>query len=51
MNNISIFTLKVLRKLYAKTFGSYKLPALQREEDPNKASEKYMIYCHRINLV
>lgn len=40
MNNISIFTLKVLRKLYAKTFGSYKLPALQREEDPNKASEK-----------
>lgn len=40
MNNISIYTLKVLRKLYAKTFGSYKLPVLQREEDPNKASEK-----------
>lgn len=42
MNNFSIFTLKALRKLYAKTFGGYQLPPLQREEDPDKASE--MIY-------
>lgn len=42
MNIISIFILKVLRKLYTKVFKSYQLPALRREEDPNKASE--MIY-------
>lgn len=42
MNTFSIFTLKVLRKLYAKVFGKYQLPPLQREEDPDKASE--MIY-------
>lgn len=42
MNTISICTLKVLRKLYTKAFGSYKLPALQREDNPDKVSE--MIY-------
>lgn len=42
MNTLSIFTLKVLRKLYAKTFGGYQLPPLQRVENPDKASE--MIY-------
>lgn len=42
MNSLSIFTLKVLRKLYARAFGGYQLPPLQREEDPDKASE--MIY-------
>ena len=42
MNELSIFTLKALRKLYTKTFGGYQLPPLQREEDPDKASE--MIY-------
>lgn len=42
MNSLSILTIKVLRKLYAKTFGGYQLPPLQREEDPDKASE--MIY-------
>lgn len=42
MNNLSIFTLKTLRKLYAKAFGGYQLPPIQREEDPDKASE--MIY-------
>lgn len=42
MNSLSIFTLKALRKLYSKTFGGYQLPPLQREEDPDKASE--MIY-------
>ena len=42
MNAASEFTLKALRKLYAKTFGDYQLPPLQREEDPDKASE--MIY-------
>lgn len=42
MNAISIFTLKVLRKLYAKVFGGYQLPSLQREENPDKVSE--MIY-------
>lgn len=42
MNSSTVFTLKALRKLYAKTFGGYQLPPLQREEDPDKASE--MIY-------
>lgn len=42
MNSLSIFTLKVLRKLYAKAFGKYQFPPLQREEDPDKASK--MIY-------
>lgn len=42
MNDLSIFTLKVLRKLYTKIFGGYQLPSLQREEDPDKASD--MIY-------
>lgn len=42
MNSFTIFTLKALRKLYAKTFGGYQLPPLQREENPDKASE--MIY-------
>lgn len=42
MNLLSIFTLKVLRKLYSKTFRSYQLPALLREENPDKASD--MIY-------
>lgn len=42
MNTLSAFTLKALRKLYAKTFGGYQLPPLQREEDPDKASD--MIY-------
>ena len=39
MNPISIFILKVLRKLYAKTFGGYVLPPLQREENIDKISE------------
>lgn len=39
MNTLSIFTLKTLRKIYSKLFVSYKLPILEREEDPNKASE------------
>lgn len=39
MNSLSIFTLKILRKLYSKLFDSYKLPILQREENPDKASE------------
>ena len=42
MNELSIFTLKVLRKLYTKSFGGFHLPPLQREEDPDKASD--MIY-------
>lgn len=42
MYSVNILTLKVLRKLYAKAFGTYQLPSLQREEDPDKASE--MIY-------
>lgn len=42
MHTSTIILLKVLRKLYAKTFGEYQLPPLQREEDPDKASE--MIY-------
>ncbi|OKZ15923.1 MAG: hypothetical protein BHV77_16185 [Bacteroides sp. 43_108] len=39
MNAISIFILKVLRKVYTKVFGTYQFPALQREDDPDKASE------------
>ena len=42
MNDLSIFTLKVLRKLYTKIFGGYQLPSLQREEAPDKVSD--MIY-------
>lgn len=42
MYSVNILTLKVLRKLYAKAFGKYQFPPLQREEDPDKASE--MIY-------
>lgn len=42
MNTFSIFILKALRKFYTKFFVSYQLPALQREENPDKASE--MIY-------
>lgn len=42
MNAISVYTLKVLRKLYTQVFGSYKLPILQIEDNPEKASE--MIY-------
>lgn len=42
MNTFSIFVLKLLRKFYTKIFGCYQLPALTREEDPDKASE--MIY-------
>lgn len=42
MNELSIFTLKALRKLYTKTFGGYQLPPPRREEDPDKASD--MIY-------
>lgn len=42
MNSLSIITIKALRKLYAKTFGRYQFPPLQREGAPDKASE--MIY-------
>lgn len=42
MNDLSIFVLKALRKLYAKIFGECQLPPLQHEKDPDKASE--MIY-------
>lgn len=39
MYTISIIILKVLRRLYTKAFGRYQLPTLQREEDPDKASD------------
>lgn len=42
MNKLSIFTLKASRKIYAKIFGGYQLPVLDREEDPDKVSD--MIY-------
>lgn len=38
MNIVSISVLKILRKLYAKAFGGYQLPPLQREENPEKIS-------------
>lgn len=40
MNTVSIFILKVLRKFYTKVLGNSQLPSLQREEDPEKISEK-----------
>lgn len=42
MNKYSIFLLKSLRKTYQKVFGTFTLTRLDREEDPEKASE--MIY-------
>ena len=42
MNNITVFISKSFRKIYAKVFGSYSFPRLQREENPDKASD--MIY-------
>lgn len=42
MQIINSFILRLLRKLYAKAFGGFRLPSLQREENPDKASE--MIY-------
>lgn len=42
MNTASIFILKSLRKLYEKVYGKYQYPLLEREENPDKASE--MIY-------
>lgn len=42
MNSLSIFTLKTLRKLYAKVLGVSQLTILSCEEDPDKVSE--MIY-------
>ena len=42
MNTISVFVFKTLRKLYMKVLRGYYLFPLQKEEDPDKASE--MIY-------
>lgn len=42
MNLATIFILKSLRKLYEKVYGKYQYPPLEREENPDKASE--MIY-------
>lgn len=39
MNHLSIFTLKVLRKLYCKFWGEQKLPILKQEENSNKISK------------
>lgn len=39
MNSLFILTLKVFRKFYAKIWDGYSLPALKREENPNKISE------------
>ncbi len=39
MNELSKFTLRVLRKLYGKTIGSYQFPPLLCERDLDKASE------------
>ncbi len=38
MNECFTFSLNVLRKLYSKGFGGHQFPPLQREEDPDKAS-------------
>lgn len=42
MQTINSFILRLFRKLYGKAFGTYQLPPLRREEDPDKASE--MVY-------
>lgn len=39
MNPLFIFILKALRKSYTKILGGYSLPALKREENPDKISE------------
>lgn len=39
MNKLSVFTLKALRKIYAAYFGSNQPPALQYEENPERASK------------
>lgn len=39
MNECFTFSLNVLRKLYSKGFGGHQFPPLQREEDPDKASD------------
>lgn len=39
MSPLFILTLKILRKFYARMFGGYPLPDLEREEDPDKISE------------
>lgn len=39
MNKYQILFLKALRKTYIKCFCGYQLPALQREENPDKVSE------------
>lgn len=47
MNQIQIYSLKILRKLYSKIFREYKLPALDRLEDPNSISD--LIYSFLIS--
>lgn len=42
MNKLSIYTLKALRKLYLKSFGTSDLSSIPQEKNPNKASD--MIY-------
>lgn len=42
MNTAETFALRVLRKVYAKFFGGYKLPQAEYESDPDMASD--MIY-------
>lgn len=39
MTSITIFLLKVLRKLYSKILRNNKIPIISREENPEKASE------------
>lgn len=39
MNSLSIFFLKVCRKIYGKLFRPYQFPQLSRIEDPDQASD------------
>ena len=39
MNTISIFTLKALRKLYSKCFGTKNVPKPECEQAPDKAAQ------------
>ncbi len=44
MNELYIITLKVLKKIYSKIFGEYTCDILNKEENPNIASEIIIKY-------
>lgn len=47
MNKISILSLKIFHKLYHQIYGSHQSPPINRESDPNIASQ--IVYSHLIS--